>query len=853
MKSAGLWISMLLAVGILTSGCQPQVVDREIVVTQVIERQVERTVEVIVERLVEVEVPPEPVDRRGAWLDTIIVVEEPLAEMALVRLEAGDIDIAAHQLDTATLINRLNQSDQLTGIRNIASYNELTFNVAGPEFNNGNLNPFAVPRIRAAMNWLIDRNYIVQEIMGGAGVPRWVAINSSTPDYARMLDVIKPIEHYYAYDLERARTVIGEEMRRLGAKQVNGVWHYNEAPVELFVLSRSEDMRREIGEYVTLQLEKIGFATLHESKIASEAATYWITGDPNEGLFHIYTGGWISGFIPRDQGANFALFYTPSGLAFPLWQEYTPTEELAGIAQRLDHNDFRSMEERREMFARALALAVDDSSRIWLADRITATPMRTEVEVAGDTYAGMISGLWAYTIRRADNVGGSIVLAVPSFLSQPWNPISGSSNVYDRLLRVATADLPVIAHPHTGLFLPNWLERAEVVVQEDLPVERTLNWVDLSFAEMIEVPPDAWGDWDAATQTFLTVGELHPEGQTALRKSTVYYPENLYERVRWHDGSPLSPADFVLALILRFDLAKEESVWFDESLKPEMDAFMTSFKGLRIASIHPLVIETWSDTFHLDAEMMVDDWWPDYGSGMGSWHAVTLGLLSQERGEVAFTDALATEMEVEWMSFVSGPALASLRTSLEQARTDNAIPFEATLGDYISVQEARARWENLTEWERRRGHLWIGTGPYYLERAFPVERHMILQRNLDYSEPANKWDRFTRPMLPEVELDGPAGITGGEAAIFEVFVSFEGLPYPSEETDSVAYWVFDANGGTAETGLAQRAAEGLWEVVLSPETTRRLPPGSTRLEVVVTPVQVGLPTGDQLQFVVTQE
>jgi hypothetical protein len=50
------------------------------------------------------------------------------------------------------------------------SYNELSFNPTGPVWEStGKLNPFAVARVREAMNYLIDRNFIVQEIYGGLG------------------------------------------------------------------------------------------------------------------------------------------------------------------------------------------------------------------------------------------------------------------------------------------------------------------------------------------------------------------------------------------------------------------------------------------------------------------------------------------------------------------------------------------------------------------------------------------------------------------------------------------------------------------------------------------------------------
>ncbi len=54
--------------------------------------------------------------------------------------------------------------------KSYGSYNELTFNPAGPVFSGtGKLNPFGVPAIREAMNYLIDRTYIAEEIMGGPG------------------------------------------------------------------------------------------------------------------------------------------------------------------------------------------------------------------------------------------------------------------------------------------------------------------------------------------------------------------------------------------------------------------------------------------------------------------------------------------------------------------------------------------------------------------------------------------------------------------------------------------------------------------------------------------------------------
>ena len=53
---------------------------------------------------------------------------------------------------------------------------------------------------------------------------------------------------------------------------------------------------------------------------------------------------------------------------------------------------------------------------------------------------------------------------------------------------------------------------------------------------------------------------------------------------------------------------------------------MSHFKGVKIVSTDPLVIETYDDLYYLDAEYMVTTWWPDYTYGPGAWHNIGLGV-----------------------------------------------------------------------------------------------------------------------------------------------------------------------------------------------------------------------------------
>jgi peptide/nickel transport system substrate-binding protein len=182
-----------------------------------------------------------------------------------------------------------------------------------------------------------------------------------------------------------------------------------------------------------------------------------VQSDPAEGKFHIYTGGWITTAISRDDGSNFSFFYTPRDYPIPLWQAYTPTEEFDAVALKLRNNDFTTMEERKELFSQALPLAMENSVRIWLADQVSFSPMNAKVSVAYDLAGGVAgSQLYALTIRTKDEEGGTLRMAQPGLFVDPWNPVAGSNWIYDSMPIRATSDYGVVSDPYTGLKSPFW-------------------------------------------------------------------------------------------------------------------------------------------------------------------------------------------------------------------------------------------------------------------------------------------------------------------------------------------------------------------------------------------------------------
>jgi peptide/nickel transport system substrate-binding protein len=304
-----------------------------------------------------------------------------------------------------------------------------------------------------------------------------------------------------------------------------------------------------------------------------------------------------------------------------------------------------------------------------------------------------------------------------------------------------------------------------------------------------------------------------------------------------------------MGMIMTWETGKAESAIFDEAAVGSLEAFMSIFKGVKIVSTDPLVIETYSDGYGLDAELMATSWWPAYTYGPGAWHNIAVGVRAEISGTLAFTSDKAQAKEIEWMSYIAGPSLEILKERLDASVAENFIPFAPTMSQYVTAEEATARWANLATWYEAKGHFWIGTGPFYLYKVFPVEQTVMLQRYPAYPDMANKWARFGEPAIATVEVDGPGQVTIGSEASFDVFVTFKDAPYPAKDIAKVKFLVFNAKGEMVGTGDAVLVEDGKYQVILTAEITKLLEAGANKLEIAVSPLIVSVPSFGVFEFV----
>ncbi|MEM3079114.1 MAG: ABC transporter substrate-binding protein, partial [Thermoproteota archaeon] len=216
----------------------------------------------------------------GGWLDEIVFFKESDASKMFDMIEKGE----AHEWQWAapvTLIDRIKASDKVRYVTSSGVFYLLDVNPC--QFRSG-FNPFVNAKMREALNYIVDREYLAYTVMKGAGRPKYTILVSGFPDYGQVIDVAKMIESKYRFNLDNAKEIIYKEMADMGAVLKDGKWYYEDKLVTIKFIIRTEDARRDIGDFIASQLEKLGFTVDRQYKPASEAFPIRYGGDLRDGL-----------------------------------------------------------------------------------------------------------------------------------------------------------------------------------------------------------------------------------------------------------------------------------------------------------------------------------------------------------------------------------------------------------------------------------------------------------------------------------------------------------------------------------------------------------------------------------------
>lgn len=806
--------------------------------------------------------------RQGTFLDSLTFITEPSQVASIERLLAGEIDIHGYQVTGGSV--QLLIDNNIPYNLAFAGYRGLLYNIPN-YFDDGRFNPLGDPIICQATQKLLDRDYMAAEFLFGNAIPMYSPVLPTSPTGTSIIVESTKTKLAMAFNEELGFQMINDRMIELGfSKSAAGIWEDALGEIEIVGCIRVSDERHELGDYFLDQMEIAGFNVRRIYGSSGDLYNYWGGTLPGDGAWNFYTEGWGSGAISLTSVWSWAQMYTDLGVGAPpytyMTREWTDEEFGVGFydaAEGILTGAYATLEERLEFFAFCEQAMRNNPTHFWSWNNASAYPIPEGIGVVHDLAAGTFLHRWTpFTLRYVDAdgapiVGGDMVVSNQAFLTNAINPVDGTNWTYDLMFLRPTFDSPIYIHPHTGVPVPHLVEHAAVEVLTGRPVgifPTTVadGWCELAFVDEIAVPGDAWADWDAVNQVFLTVDEVYPDGVTdAAHKTTITFPGWLTDGTfKWHDGSAFSLADMIYGMIIGFpfDRAKVDSAIYDSTMVSVYEGGMSSFRGLRIVSEQPVVVEIYDSGISLYAELIASGdslvLWPSSGESglMPAWHNGALGMKVEEKGLGAFGQGKATELGVDWMSYVDGPQLQLLMSELGTAVFDSFLPYAPTLSQYVTTAEVVERYQNLGNFATQYGHLYIGTGPMVLTKVDTLAGITVLENNADYVyETGTYLGLFDEVAIPDVAAVGPETVNIGDEAVFDVAITLGGEAYPEANITEVVYLLIDAANQVAYDGPGVILGDGAAQVTLTAAQTATLASGANQLTIVVVSNTVALP------------
>jgi peptide/nickel transport system substrate-binding protein len=720
------------------------------------------------------------------------------------ELEAGNMDLYLFSLKTEAA-EQLSDDDAVRLYQAPSTTLSLVLNPApAPD---GRLNPFAIPEVRRAVQYLVDRDFIARDLLRGRAVPMTTHVSAREFDFLTVHDLDRGSG--IGYDPDFARRQISAAMTDTGAELVDDTWHYEGQPVRLTFVGRVEDERRQITDLIRRELELAGFDVAVSYQPFAPATVQVYSSDPAALEWHLYTEGWGRSSPQRYDFATINQMTAPWLGNMPGWQEVGfwqyEHDELDELGQRLFRGEFSSAEERAEIYRRMTELGLEESVRIWLATAVDHFPARADLTgVTPDLVAGPRA---PWTLREA-HLPGEDTLDIGHLWvwteRTTWNPVGGFGDVYSVDMWRNLHDPPLWNHPFTGTPAPM---RAEFEVETAGP------------DDALQIPDDAVL-WDADN------GRWQPVAPDATAVSRVVFDYSRYIGSNWHHGEPITMADVMYAVAQGHDRAyNADKSRIEVALAVTSRPFLETFRGYRVVGEDQL--EVYVDFWHFD-EAQIAGYSSPTGLSMPWELLFAMDRLVFDERRAAYSDTAATRFNVPWLSLVMERDARLLERTLRDLQGRDAVPDgELTIGGtaLATADDAAQRYEAALAWVDEHRHLVISNGPFTLAAYDPPAQFAELRAFRDQTYPFQPGDWFfgEPPALRVDAVDAPPITPGDDVS---VTVTVDG---PGEL--GVHYLVQDPATGEllAQGDAAPAGAAGELTVPLAADVTAGLDAGLYRL------------------------
>jgi len=702
---------------------------------------------------------------KGTFVDEIRFIQYLDENTALEEVRNGNLDMYYYRISS----DRLEDSDSKEGLKVYESTGGYYSILLNPT-DEGPFNPFSIQEIRYAINFLVDRDLIVNELLGGFGTPMFSNYGSFSAEYLRILDVIETFQ--FKYNPALAEKTISDELISYGAEKINGVWNYEDGPIEITFFIRSDDpVRKAIGEILAAELEEIGFVVKKEFGDLNKAYVVVYGSNPAEQKWSLYTEGWGSSGFTRYDSVTLAQMYSPwfSGMPGnnnPANWNYQ-NERLDGLTQKIYSGEFVDENERTELIKDAMKEGVNESVRIFLASKV-------DQYVTNENVDGVINALGAgvpsrFTPINVRTDSGIVDVGVKQIYQAAWNPIGGLGDTYSNQIWLSITDPILTGHPFSGKMMP---------IRGEWNVES--KGIDSS----IQVPNDAI-TWNVESKKWDKVGS----GISAKSKITYDLKFN-----QWHHGPEMNMNDIIYSVYFLSEWGSERTEndrTYDSDFSPQASQILNTLKGIRV--IDADTIEVYTDFWHFDSGEIAS--WGSVWSSM-PWEIIASMEQIVIDGKSSFSRTESITKNINWLSLIIPNDANQVKMQLNDFKEKEFVPN--SLVQFNSQRDFQnTRYESSLQWIDENNHAVISNGPFYLDRYSPDSR-MIVIKSFDYGDylfEKGKWNQFEDikfPLINSVEFVQPYIVGSDE----EIQVS-------TENASEIHYFIVNSEGEIILNGVAE--------------------------------------------------
>ena len=751
---------------------------------------------------------------KSTYVNSIKFIQYLDENTALEEVKNGNLDLYYYRISP----DRLENKQTTEGLKIYDSTGGSYSLLINPAESN-KFNPFSEKDARFALNYLVDRKLIVNELMSGYGSQIISYYGPTDPEY---LTIIKELESFnFKYNPTLANKVISESMMERGAEKIDGKWIINSEDIEISIFIRSDDpVRKSIGEILAKELDDMGFKIKKDYGDLNKAFVVVYGSNPADMDWNLYTEGWGRSAFVKYDSIGLGQMYSPwfsnmPGFNDPTYWNYE-NKKLDELTQKIYKGDFESSEKRSELIQEAVVEGINESVRIFLASKVDQYVVNKNVEgVINDLGAGIPSRFTPINAKTNDE---ELSIGVKQIYQGAWNPIMGLTDTYSRQIWGIISDPITFKHPFTG---------------ETFPVRAQWEVETSGLDKKINVPTEAkmWNPtvqkWEnVSTETFAT--------------SKVTFD---FKFSNWHNGEVMDMNDILHSLYFTIEWGTqidEKDKTFDTEFTPRAAQSIQTI--VAINQIDEDTVEVYVNYWHFNENEIAE--WAAIWSPV-PWELTAAMEKAVMDGKVSFSRSGATSKSVNWLSLIVPNDAQIIKEYLKEFRENEFIP-NSLKQNQKQQQYFDDRFDSSINWIEKKNHAVISNGPFYLETYSPESRTIQVKAFEDNSYPfeVGTWSKFENMQFPSIKkINIQKIIQQGES----IQISLE-----TEGVTSLLYFILDSEG-RIQISEESEINENRLKINLTSDITKKLQLGTNQIKIFGISNSVLKPDIYETNFIITKE